>query len=265
MNPLSAAGKRYVRCGAMERADLEHDPRSRSRRREPTRVDLPSEGRSRNTRNGFPGSRAWRAGVRAFGPQTRRRRRAWRPRLEGDNARRIGRPRNGARQRACVHAAECNGGASRTPRWRPARSRPPRPANNSRWHGVEPEASGAATQGRRAHPAGGWYCGPTPIGVGTSASHGSPSTNIGVTLSRLANRARHPARRLRPAEAARSRGAITVQPGGVSFRLDQLKAVHTRPRAGKPAVVSFRIVQPDGHARSRAYKTGGGAATRACI
>jgi hypothetical protein len=54
--------------------------------------------------------------------------------------------------------------------------------------------------------------------------------------------------------ASAKQGAITVQPAR-EFRLDQLKVVH--PRAGKPAVLSFRIVQPDGTPLT-AYKTGGG-------
>jgi hypothetical protein len=49
-------------------------------------------------------------------------------------------------------------------------------------------------------------------------------------------------------------GGITVQPA-LQYRLDQLHVVH--PRAGKPAVLSFRIVQPDGTPLT-AYKRGAG-------
>jgi hypothetical protein len=47
---------------------------------------------------------------------------------------------------------------------------------------------------------------------------------------------------------------ITVQPGR-EYRLDQLRIVH--PTVGKPATLSFRILQPDGSTLT-AYKTGAG-------
>jgi hypothetical protein len=49
-------------------------------------------------------------------------------------------------------------------------------------------------------------------------------------------------------------GGITVEPAR-EYRLDQLRVVH--PRVGKPAVLSFRIIQPDGTPLT-AYKRGAG-------
>jgi hypothetical protein len=49
-------------------------------------------------------------------------------------------------------------------------------------------------------------------------------------------------------------GGITVQPAR-EYRLDQLRVAH--PKAGKPALLSFRIIQPDGTPLT-AYKHGAG-------